>query len=226
MSVTQILFTAFDVIFDFWPVLLLTPLKYRRGNLVSNMLKLWVFWAVVRVLLVFNPEPISASLVLPEPWSTSLFVVAGVILGAVWALQVSVSRNRLLSKAKQIQSREDLANLSPVEFENMVVELFRAMGHQAKRTGKSGDHGVDVVVRTKKGEKWVVQCKRWRKSVGEGVVRDLYGTLQHEKADGGMIIAANNFSMPAREWVRGKPIRLISGDEFLRSWQKVMRKRR
>ena len=103
----------------------------------------------------------------------------------------------------------------------MVAELYRAMGHQARRTGMIGDHGVDVVVKAKNGEKWVVQCKRWRTPAGESIVRDFYGMMQHEKAAQGAIIATSGFSQAAIEWAKGKPLYLYNSNDFLRLWNKV-----
>ena len=229
MSLLQILLNVFDIVFDFWPLLLLgAPLRSRKGNPVRIMFALWAFWAFVRVMLMFNPESITPSLLIPEPWNTLLFFATGAVLGGVLAVQGYFKRQKVLRQASRMQGREDLLALSPAAFEEMVAEMFRAMGHQAKRTGRSGDHGVDIVVRTRKGAKWIVQCKRWRKAVGEGVVRDFYGTLQHEKANGGIIIGVSGFSRSAREWAKGKPIRLVSGEELLRMWRKVagVRKRR
>ena len=220
----QVLFVAFDVAFDFWPVYLAAPLGWRKkGNTVLMMLGMWVFWALVRIALALYPQPTASSLVIPEPWSTILFFIAGAVLGGALVAQVLFKRQRLLRKAERAHTREALLHLSPVEFEEMVVELFRGMGHQAKRTGRSGDHGVDVVVKTKKGAKWIVQCKRWRRPVGESVIRDFYGTLQHEKASGGVVIAVSGFSKAAQAWAKGKPIRLISGDEFIKTWKRVMK---
>ena len=118
-------------------------------------------------------------------------------------------------------SQSDLLELDPGEFEDMTAELFRLLGHKAKRTGKSGDHGVDVVVKAKNGQKWIVQCKRWRKSVGESTVRDFYGTMQHEKATQGTIIATSGFSKPALEWAKGKPMHLYSGEDFINLWKRA-----
>ena len=84
-----------------------------------------------------------------------------------------------------------------------------------------GDHGVDVVVKAKNGEKWVVQCKRWRTPAGESIVRDFYGMMQHEKAAQGAIIATSGFSQPAIEWAKGKPLYLYNGKDFLQLWDKV-----
>ncbi|MCS7001173.1 MAG: restriction endonuclease, partial [Candidatus Kapabacteria bacterium] len=115
----------------------------------------------------------------------------------------------------------DLLDLSPTEFENMVVELYSAMGHKAYRTGATGDHGIDIVVRASNGEKWVVQCKRWRGYVGEPVVRDFYGAMHHEKADKGAIITTGVFTPQARAWAKGKPITLLDGKEFFEYLKKA-----
>jgi restriction system protein len=180
----------------------------------------WSFWAVIRLILFFNPEPNFKSLLILEPLSTILFFITGLLIIALWVGQIYWRRSHLRTKALRINSAADLADLSPVEYEDLIVELYRALGHQAKRTGTVGDHGVDVVVRAKNGEKWVIQCKRWRKPVGESVVRDFYGVVQHEKAAQGAIIAVSGFSQPAIEWARGKPIYLYSGEDFLRIWKR------
>jgi len=116
--------------------------------------------------------------------------------------------------------------MPPHEFEEMAAALYRTMGHKARRVGKRGDHGVDVVVRAKNGDKWIVQCKRWRKPVGEFIVRDFYGTLQHEKATQGAIIATKGFTHAAKAWAKGKPIHLYSGEDFLVAWQRALNSQR
>ena len=215
----QMLFYIFDIVFDFWPVLLLAPLQNRRNG-IRTMVYVWGFWAIIRIILFFNPEPISKSLFFPEPLRTVLFFVTGIFLISIWIGVSYWKRSRTRRKAFDISS-EGLLDLTPSDFEEMVAELYRAMGHQAKRTGSIGDHGVDVVVKAKNGEKWVVQCKRWRTPAGESIVRDFYGMMQHEKANQGAIIATKGFSKAAIEWAKGKPLFLYDGNDFLRLWKKV-----
>jgi len=155
-----------------------------------------------------------------EPASTILFFILGFTLIGLWVGLTYWGRSRTRSKAFGL-STEGLLNLPPADFEEMVAELYRTMGHQAKRTGMSGDHGVDVVVKAKNGEKWIVQCKRWRTPAGETIVRDFYGTMQHEKAAQGAIIATSGFSQAAMEWAKGKPLYLYNGNDFLKLWEKV-----
>ncbi len=184
------------------------------------MVYVWGFWAVIRILLFFNPEPASKSFLIPEPLSTILFFVTGIVLIAIWIGVTYWKRARTRVKAFGL-TPESLLELPPADFEEMVAELYRLMGHQARRTGSVGDHGVDVVVNAKNGEKWVVQCKRWRTPAGESIVRDFYGMMQHEKAAQGAIIATRGFTRPAMEWAKGKPLHLYDGKDFLSLWEKI-----
>lgn len=224
MNSLEFLFTVFDIAFPFWPFILLNAIRGRR-NLIRNMFITWGFWAVVRILLFFNPKPLKFSLFIKEPLNTILFFACGVLLFALQYGEKLWQRGRLLQKAGKVNSPQDLLDLSPREFEDMVVELFTAYGHEAKRTGQVGDHGVDVIVQTKKGEKCVVQCKRWRGYVGEPVVRDFYGVVMHEKADKGIIITSGKFSRSAQEWAKGKPILLYDGEKFIELWRRAQARR-
>ena len=57
----------------------------------------------------------------------------------------------------------------------------------------------------------IVQCKRYQNTVGAELVRELYGTLMHEKALHAFLITTADISSAAREWAQGKPITLIDG---------------
>jgi hypothetical protein len=84
-SFIQILFTVFENVFGFWPFILLTPLLNLRKNGIRYLLFSWGFWAVIRVLLLFNPQPMSHPLTLiPEPLSTLLFIGAGLVIIVIW----------------------------------------------------------------------------------------------------------------------------------------------
>lgn len=221
-STTQILFYVFDILFDFWPVLVLAPLQNRK-NSIRSLLYGWIFWAIIRIALLFNPEPSSGSMLIREPLSTTLFFITGLVLATLTILKGVVKSGSLRRKANSF-SVKDLDDLPPGEFEEMTAELFRALGYEAHRTKMIGDHGVDVVVKAKDGRKMVVQCKRWRGPVGEPMVRDFYGAMQHEKAAKGTIFATNGFTDKAIEWAKGKPLLLYDGKKFLELWKKAEKK--
>jgi HJR/Mrr/RecB family endonuclease len=215
---------VFGILFSFWPILLLAPLGWGRvRNLMYAILSMWVFLFVGRMLALLV-EPLPSLLGIPEPWNTIGFFVAGVVLFGIAYFSRRFERNKLIKTVDKVENAKELLDVSPAQFEKMTVELFQLAGHDAKRTGSIGDHGIDVVVNSKKGEKWVVQCKRWRGYVGEPIVRDFYGAMQHEKADRGIIITTGKFSKSAVEWAKGKPIALMNGDDFLNSWKRARQK--
>jgi HJR/Mrr/RecB family endonuclease len=182
------------------------------------MALMWIVLFVGWILARFVP-PIK-SMLIPEPLNSILFFLAGIVLFG-WSYFQKVREKRFLHKtADSAQKAQDLLDISPAQFEKMVVELYGIRGYSANQTGATGDHGVDVVVQTPKGEKWVVQCKKWRGSVGEPVVREFFGTMHHEKADWGILVTTGTFTRQAREWAKGKPLSLVDGKEFLATWKK------
>ncbi|MFZ2489551.1 MAG: restriction endonuclease [Anaerolineae bacterium] len=111
---------------------------------------------------------------------------------------------------------DDLQAMDPSEFEVWVGELFRSRGYFVENTPDSGDHGIDLWVVSPFGERAIVQCKRYRGVVGEPVVRDLYGVMEHENAAQGFLVTTGSISDSAGAWAAGKPIELIDGARLAR----------
>ncbi len=106
--------------------------------------------------------------------------------------------------------------MSPEQFEALVAKLFTAYGHDVENVGVSSDHGVDIRVISDRGEKWVVQCKRYSGSVGEPIVRDLFGTMLHEGAQRAYLITTGGITKQAVDWADGKPIVLYDGEGLVK----------
>ncbi|MFZ4181293.1 restriction endonuclease [Streptomyces sp. R02] len=112
----------------------------------------------------------------------------------------------------------DLFAMDPVAFENLVADLFRAMGMQAVTTQRSNDGGVDVDALDPtpiRGGKIVVQVKRYRNTVPPTAVRDLYGTVQDAGANKGVLVTTSGFGPGSHTFAGGKPLELISGPELV-----------
>ncbi|MCF3148096.1 restriction endonuclease [Streptomyces platensis] len=112
----------------------------------------------------------------------------------------------------------DLYEMDPLAFENLIAELFRAMGMQAVTTQRSGDGGVDVDALDPdpiRGGKIVVQVKRYRHTVPPTAVRDLYGTVQAEGANKGVLVTTSRFGPGSHTFANGKPLSLIAGSELV-----------
>lgn len=102
-------------------------------------------------------------------------------------------------------------------FELEVVKTLFSKGYEVEHTGANlrGDEGVDFVVRVN-GKRIIGQCKAHKSYLSAGFVRELYGTLLHEKADEAWLIGTSGFYSGARSFASGKPIRLMTVRDLLR----------
>jgi restriction system protein len=114
-----------------------------------------------------------------------------------------------------------LVELPRADFEQLVADLYGALGHDAKRTGGPGDRDFDIVIVAKSGQHWIAQCKQWRGAVGESVIREFYAAMQREHAQQGAIITTAKFTPKAVQWAQGKSIHLYDGPAFLQVVQRI-----
>lgn len=123
--------------------------------------------------------------------------------------------------ADELLSR--LKKTSPAFFERVVVELLVKMGYGGSRLdagkaiGKSGDGGIDGIIKEDKLGLDVVyiQAKRWdNNSVGRPDVMQFAGALQAQRANKGIFITTSRFTEDARNYVSqiGSKIVLIDGE--------------
>jgi restriction system protein len=117
-----------------------------------------------------------------------------------------------------LDTRPNLMELTPGEFENLITNLFQRMGLETKLTKASRDGGVDCVAfdpRPVLGGKVVVQAKRYKNTVGVSAVRDLFGTIHNEGASKGILVTTSGYGTSAYDFANGKPMELISGRHLL-----------
>lgn len=101
-----------------------------------------------------------------------------------------------------------LQAMDPIAFERYVGSLFAKRGYRVEDTRASADEGIDLIVR--QGRRMaVVQCKRYQGSVGQPVVRDLYGVMLHTGAVEAYLVTTGTVTAAARRWAEGKPIHLV-----------------
>lgn len=218
------LVAIFSILYLFWPLTILFgvrvlfindhPISERLRHAIQKVFVLWCVWAFFIGFIYWQGrEPI---LLMPEGINFLLFGLVGAFTGVFsisWMIRGWHEGRIRLSNARKI---EDLLALSPEEFEALVAELFRAYGYQAQVSGGNSDHGVDVVITNTTEEKWIVQCKRYSGSVGEPIVRDLFGTMRHENAQRAYLITTGGFTKQAVEWAVGKPIVLYDGEALVK----------
>jgi len=111
---------------------------------------------------------------------------------------------------------------SPDFFEQLVLDVLRAMGYGGRhdgavtKLGQSGDEGVDGVIREDElGLDLIyVQAKRWAKSnvVGRPEIQKFFGALHGKRATKGVFITTSGFSSEAKTFADGVTPRVILVD--------------
>lgn len=114
------------------------------------------------------------------------------------------------------RKREDYwKSLSGIKFEEELSALYEKNGFDVYLTPTTGDDGVDIILR-KDGKKIIVQCKAHKNPVGVEPARALYGALMHLKADNAILASRSGFTSGVFNFVRNKPITLVSLDEIIK----------
>jgi restriction system protein len=125
-----------------------------------------------------------------------------------------------LRKATVDDLLDRLRKSSPGFFEHVVVKLLQALGYgatgEALVTGKSGDGGIDGLIKEDKLGLDVVsvQAKRWEATVGRPVIQAFVGSMDFVRAKKGVVITTSGFSHEATDYVNrieGKKVVLIDG---------------
>jgi restriction system protein len=192
--------------------------KFQRPRLNGGLLLLgsaawlalyagmgWRFWARgVHLTDAFDLALLAAAILLGV-----LVIVGWAALWQAWRADLRPGRWPALSLPQ-------VGALTPSQFEAYVAyRLFGRRGYQVNNVRDVKDGGVDIVVTDEWGQSAIVQCKRYRGTVGAPIVRDLYGTMIHSGVGYAYLVTNSTFSEEARQWAAGKPIELIDGARLL-----------
>ncbi|HPO12723.1 MAG TPA: restriction endonuclease [Candidatus Hydrogenedentes bacterium] len=134
-----------------------------------------------------------------------------VIVLFVWLVSLvqKVNQRSLLNRPHE---PEDMKVLTWREFELLVGENYRQRGFIVeKRDGASPDGDIDVVLR-KRCRTVLFQCKHYSAiKVDIRPVRTLLGVLDHDWANGGILVAREQFSTFVNDFAEKNGIGLVDG---------------
>jgi restriction system protein len=129
-----------------------------------------------------------------------------------------------IQKALASDLLDRVKSASPAFFERLVVELLVKMGYggslgdAGRAVGKSGDHGIDGIIKEDRLGLDVIylQAKRWESTVGRPEIQQFAGALQGQRARKGVFITTSSFSSEARQYAAAIESRivLIDGTEL------------
>ena len=118
-----------------------------------------------------------------------------------------------------IDSRPDLLKMDWYRFENLIRQLFEAMGLQVQVTQSSRDEGIDAVAYDKtdivRRAEILIQAKRYSKCVPTNDVRALAGSVEEKRATAGILVTTAWVSAETKAFAtRNNRLRVIEGGEL------------
>jgi restriction system protein len=118
-----------------------------------------------------------------------------------------------------IDSRPDLLKMDWYKFENLIRQLFEAMGLEVRVTQSSRDEGIDAVAYNKtdivRQAEILIQAKRYSKCVPTNDVRALAGSVEEKRAHSGVLVTTAWVSAETKAFaVRNNRLRIIEGGEL------------
>lgn len=125
----------------------------------------------------------------------------------------------VVSKVKEIiEFNKDLnywKSLDGYKFEEEVAKLYQEFGYETKVTKKSGDGGIDIIMKNKSGEKIFVQCKNHANPVPVNVARELLGVMTAHGVKKGILVCSNGITKEGHELTKKNSIELVTNNQLV-----------
>ncbi len=118
-----------------------------------------------------------------------------------------------------IDSRPDLLKMDWYKFENLIRQLFEAMGLDVQVTQSSRDEGIDAVAYNKTDivhrSEILIQAKRYSNCVPANDVRALAGSVEEKRATAGVLVTTAWVSPETKAFAaRNNRLSIIEGGEL------------
>src|SRR5215211_1245480 len=142
-------------------------------------------------------------------------VVVAVLIGRFLIRKARLSTPKAQDLSLSLQS---VGAMSGAQFEVFVAQILRALGYQTSVLGGSGDQGVDIIATTKDG-KVAVQCKNYKKPVGNKPVQEVYAGSKHHRCKHAWVVAPAGYTKGAHELAQSVGVSLFDVSS-IRKWIK------
>lgn len=96
-----------------------------------------------------------------------------------------------------LKNSKAMYDVSPRRFEQLVEDVFRSYGYYTVLTKQTRDGGKDIVMYDKDGEKYLVEVKRYRNTIGVDFIRKIIGVQVLEDTKKAKFITSSTFTNEA-----------------------------
>lgn len=97
-------------------------------------------------------------------------------------------------------------NLTGIQFESLVAEVYRKEGHTVKETQSTGDQGADLLLLD--DESVAVQVKHYDGSVGNKAVQEALGGKEYYSTDKAAVVISSSYTDSAKELAQSSDVGL------------------
>ena len=139
---------------------------------------------------------------------------------------IDKKENKYLSESIETKAVHSMGELSKsgVEFENLIVRLYDAMGYASKRVGGAGDQGADVIA-NKNGESVLIQAKCYQMPVDNKAVQEAVAGRVHHGCTKATVITTSSFTSGAIALAKSNSVELIDGELLRRKLSEHLHER-
>lgn len=107
------------------------------------------------------------------------------------------------------------------EFEDYLYYIYKDAGYKVKKTPRTGDFGVDLILISSNGEKIAIQAKRWKNNVGIKAVQEIVSGKIHYNCDKAFVVTNSYFTKAAIKLAKTNNVELIDRDHINRYINKI-----
>ena len=202
----------------------------RNESILETLIHAPWWMSVIVAIIVFTGMKFIVPAVRKDPLLSGLANLVSSLawlVACIFLLPGTISMFNAWRKGELFQSQTGLASLLKLswkEFEEVIGEAYRIQGYTViENAGPGADGGIDIVA-NREGETILVQCKHWKsKKIGVPTIREMFGLWNDERANEVHIVTCGDFTDEARQFARGKPIRLIDGPALVQLINKVQK---
>ncbi len=154
--------------------------------------------------------------------ATTVIIAILLLTFLLWVFGRSGSRAASgVAKASPLRAQlQNIPRMSGAEFEHYMADVFKSLGYNATVLGGAGDQGVDLLLH-KGHERVAVQCKNYRRPVGNTPVQQVFAGKQHYGVNRAWVVAPAGFTKGAFALARTTGVLLFDYSSIERLIQQV-----
>jgi len=118
-----------------------------------------------------------------------------------------------LGEDSNLQILSDPQNLSGLEFEAFLKQLFEILGYTVMQTKSSGDQGADLVIMLD-NIKTAVQAKRYSGKVSNAAIQQVVASKKHYKCDKTLVVTTGKFTKSAIQLAISNDVQLWDSEKL------------